>query len=165
MRVLKTIDRWLNKAESTLLIVFLILMIVLAFAQVVLRIVFASGIIWGDIFLRHSVLWVGFLGGALGISEKRHINIDALTHYMSPKVHSAISVFTNLFGACICVLLSIAAVNFVTDEISSGSTVFSGIPSWYAEIIIPVGFGLFVFHFIVRAVGSIEALRKKEGAV
>ena len=162
MRLLKKIDRWLNKAESSLLVVLLILMVFLAFAQVVLRIVFSSGIIWGDIFLRHSVLWVGFLGGALGISEKRHINIDALTHYMTPRVHSAVAILTNLFGAFFCVLLSIAAVNFVTDEISSGSTVFNGIPSWYAEIIIPVGFGLFVFHFIVRAAGSVEELRKKE---
>jgi TRAP-type C4-dicarboxylate transport system permease small subunit len=164
MKILKTIDRWLNKAESALLIVFLLLMVLLAFAQVVLRLVFSTGIIWGDIFLRHSVLWVGFLGGALGISEKRHINIDALTHYMSPRVNSSVSIFTNLFGAAVCVLLAIAAVNFVTDEISSGSHVFTGIPTWYAEIIIPVGFGLFVFHFIVRAVGSIERLRKKESA-
>jgi TRAP-type C4-dicarboxylate transport system permease small subunit len=162
MKILRQIDRWLNKGESALLILFLILMILLAFAQVVLRVAFSKGIIWGDIFLRHSVLWVGFLGGALGISEKRHINIDALTHFMSPRVKSAISIFTNLFGAAVCVFMAIAAVNFVTDEISSGSHVFTGIPTWYTEIIIPVGFGLFVFHFIVRAAGSIEGLRKKE---
>ena len=162
MKILRTIDGWLNKAESALLIVFILLMVLLAFAQVVLRVVFSTGIIWGDIFLRHSVLWVGFLGGALGISQKRHINIDALTHYMSPRVNSVVSIFTNLFGATICVLLAIAAVNFVKDEISSGSTVFASIPTWYAEAIIPVGFGLFVFHFIVRAAGSAEQLRKKE---
>jgi len=164
MKILATIDRWLNKAESALLIVLLIFMVLLAFAQVVLRIVFSSGIIWGDIFLRHAVLWIGFLGGAIAISNKRHINIDALTHYMSPKTHSVFSVFTNLFGAAVCVLLAIASVNFIKDEISSGTFVYSQIPSWYAEIIIPVGFGLFVFHFLVRAARGVEELMKKESA-
>ncbi len=164
MKVLTTIDGWLNKAESALLIVLLILMVFLAFAQVVLRLVFSAGFVWADIFLRHSVLWVGFLGGAIAISSKRHINIDAATHYMSPRLRSGFSIFTNLFAAFVCVLLSNAAIRFVRDEISSGSFVFGQIPSWYAEIIIPVGFGLFVFHFLVRAVGSVGELRKKESA-
>lgn len=161
MKVLSTIDRWLNKAEGALLIVLLIAMVFLAFAQVVLRLAFSSGFVWGDIFLRHAVLWIGFLGGALAISNKGHINIDALTHFMAPKVRSAFSIFTNLFGAAICVLLSIASVNFVKDEISSGTYVFSQIPSWYVETIIPGGFSLFVFHFLVRAAASVEELTRK----
>ena len=72
------------------------------------------------------------------------------------------SIFTNLFAAVVCILLSNAGMKFVRDEFSSGTFVFARIPSWYAEIIIPVGFGLFVFHFLVRAVGSVEELRKKE---
>jgi TRAP-type C4-dicarboxylate transport system permease small subunit len=164
MKVLNTLDGWLNKAESAVLIVLLLMMVLLAFAQVVLRNVFSAGLVWGDILLRHSVLWIGFLGGALGISNKRHINIDAFTHYMSPRLNSRFSVFTNLFGAGVCVFLTIAAIKFVANEISSGSFVYGQIPSWYAEIIIPVGFGLFVFHFIARAARNyFEETWKKEG--
>jgi TRAP-type C4-dicarboxylate transport system permease small subunit len=162
MKVLSTVDRWLNKAESAVLIVLLIAMVFLAFAQVVLRIAFSSGFVWADIFLRHAVLWIGFLGGALAISNKGHINIDALTHFMAPRVRAAFSMFTNLFAAAVCVLLSVAAVNFVKDEISSGTFVFRQIPSWYVETIIPVGFGLFVFHFLVRAAAASTELRKKQ---
>ena len=164
MKILATIDGWLNKAESALLIVLLIAMVLLAFAQVLLRMVFSMGIIWGDIFLHHAVLWIGFLGGALAISNKRHINIDAITHFLSPRIRSGFALFTYLFAAVVCVLLSIAAVNFMKDEISSGTYVFGEIPSWYAETIIPVGFGLFVFHFLVRAAASIEEMIKKEDA-
>lgn len=162
MKLLKVIDGYLNKAEGALLIVMLTVMIVLAFAQVVLRNVFSAGFLWADILLRHFVLWIGFLGGALGISHKRHINIDAFTHYMSPKVHSATSVFTNLFAAGICVWLSNAAIRFLEAEISVKSFVYGEIPAWYAELIIPVGFALFVFHFLVRAATAVEELRKKE---
>ncbi len=165
MRILKTIDSWLNKAESALLIVLLIGMVLLAFAQVVLRIVFSAGFVWADILLRHAVLWLGFLGGALGISGNRHITIEAFAHFMSPRMRSSISIFANVFAAGICILLANAAVKFVSDEIASGTMVFSNIPSWYAETIIPVGFSLFVFHFIVRAVRSVEEVMKKEERV
>jgi TRAP-type C4-dicarboxylate transport system permease small subunit len=162
MKFLKKVDGWLNKAESALLIVLLVGMVLLAFAQVVLRLVFSAGFIWGDIILRHSVLWIGFLGGALGVSSSRHITIEAFAHFMSPRTRSAVSIFANLFGAAVCVLLAIAASKFVTDEIASGTTVFGNIPSWYAELIIPVGFSLFVFHFLVRAAGSVEEIMMKE---
>lgn len=161
MKVLNTIDGWLNKAESTLLIGLLLIMVLLAFAQVILRNVFSAGLIWGDILLRHFVLWIGFLGGALGISHKRHINIDAITHYMTPKMNSSFSVFTNLFGAAVCVFLTIAAVKFVNNDISTNTFVYGQVPSWYAEIIIPLGFALFVFHFIARAARNFEEMRKK----
>jgi TRAP-type C4-dicarboxylate transport system permease small subunit len=162
MKFLKAIDGYLNKAEGMLLIVMLTVMIVLAFAQVVLRNVFSAGFLWADILLRHLVLWIGFLGGALGVSHKRHINVDAFTHYMSPKVLSATSVVTNLFAAGICVWLSNAAIRFLEAEMSVRSYVYGEIPSWYAELIIPVGFALFVFHFLVRAVTALEEFRKKE---
>ncbi len=162
MKLLRTIDGWLNKAESVLLFVLLIGMVVLAFAQVVLRIAFSAGFIWADILLRHTVLWLGFLGGALGISSNRHITIEAFTHFFSPRTRSKISILTNLFAAGACVLLAVAAVNFIRDEMSSGTTSFGNIPAWYAELIIPAGFALFVFHFLVRAAGSVEEVLKKE---
>jgi TRAP-type C4-dicarboxylate transport system permease small subunit len=162
MKILKLIDGSLNRIEGILLIAMLSVMVLLAFAQVVLRNVFSAGFLWADILLRHFVLWIGFLGGALGVSHKRHINIDAFTHFMSPKVHSFFSIITNLFAAGVCVWLGIAAVRFLQAESSAHSFVYDTIPAWYAELIIPVGFGLFVFHFVVNAVTSVEDLMKNE---
>ena len=39
----------------------------------------------------------------------------------------------------------------VLGEIADRRTMFENIPSWYAQIIIPVGFGLLVVHFLIRA--------------
>jgi TRAP-type C4-dicarboxylate transport system permease small subunit len=43
-------------------------------------------------------------------------------------------------------------LTFIEFEIANKNTVFAEIPSWFAQIIIPVGFGLLTFHFIVRAI-------------
>ncbi|MCK7524997.1 MAG: TRAP transporter small permease [Ignavibacteriales bacterium] len=61
-------------------------MVLLAFAQVILRNVFGTGLVWGDTIVRHMVLWAGFVGGALASYEGRHISIDALTKFFPPRV-------------------------------------------------------------------------------
>jgi TRAP-type C4-dicarboxylate transport system permease small subunit len=152
MNVLKSIDKALTRAEEAVLITLLSVMVVMAFLQVVLRNLFSSGIFWADILLRHLLLWLGFLGAAIATSENRHINIDALRRFLPPRVRSVVEIVTDLFAAGICYLLSRASWTFVQGEIADHRTVFADIPSWYAQIIIPVGFGLLVVHFLIRAV-------------
>lgn len=152
MNILKSIDKALTRAEEIVLITLLAVMVVMAFLQVALRNLFSSGILWADVLLRHILLWLGFLGAAIATSENRHINIDALRRFLSPKIRTAMEVVTDLFAAGICFLLSSASWEFVQGEIADRRTFLEGIPSWYAQIIIPVGFSLIAVHFIIRAI-------------
>lgn len=152
MNVLQRMDALLNKFEGALLIFFLAVILVMAFLQVVLRNFFSFGFLWADILLRHLVLWIGFLGAALATSQERHISIDALTRFLPVRLKHAMRVFTNLFAALVCYYLMTAAITFVQSEIDAGTTVYANIPGWYAEVIIPVGFGLLMIHFFVRVV-------------
>jgi TRAP-type C4-dicarboxylate transport system permease small subunit len=163
MKLLKRFDILLNKLEGGLLILFLSAMILLAFAQVVLRNVFFAGILWGDILLRHLVLWIGFLGAAIATSNGRHISIDALTRFLPTRPRQAVSVLTHLFAAAICYLLLRGSITFIRNEIAMQTTVYESIPSWYGEIIIPVGFGLLVVHFVIRAVVGLQSFVRGEG--
>jgi TRAP-type C4-dicarboxylate transport system permease small subunit len=150
MNVLRRFDSLLIKAEVALLLLLLSAMVILAFLQVVLRNAFAEGIIWADILLRHMVLWVGFLGAAVATSRDRHINIDALTRFLPERAKSFARILTNAFAALICLVLTLASVDFIRNEIELGSTVYADLPSWYAQLIIPVGYLLLSIHFAVR---------------
>ena len=149
IRILKIIDSWIAKFETVLLVVVLSVMVLLAFLQVVLRNLFSEGILWGDTFLRHLVLWVGFLGASLATREKKHINIDLFTRFVKGRSQTFIKAFVNLFAAVVCWYLTSAAWTFVMDEKSVNSTLFSDIPAWYFQIIIPAGFLLMSFRFLV----------------
>ena len=162
MKLIVSLDGWLKKAESALLILLFGVMMVLAFAQVVLREAFSEGFIWADILLRHLVLWIGFLGGALATSNSRHIHIDALAHYVSERTRSMLAILTNLFGAAVCVLLYQASITFIQGEVEARSVVFANIPAWYAQIIIPVGFGLHVVHFLLHSILNAATAMKRE---
>ena len=149
IRFLKNIDHWIARLETVLLVTVLSIMVILAFLQVILRNLFAEGILWGDTFLRHLVLWVGFIGASLATREKKHINIDLFTRFARGKFKTYIIAMINLFAAIVCWFLTSAAWTFVMDEKSFGTILFNDIPAWYFQIIIPVGFLLMTFRFLV----------------
>jgi TRAP-type C4-dicarboxylate transport system permease small subunit len=125
-------------------------MVALAFLQVVLRNLFETGILWGDILLRHLVLWVGFLGASLATREDKHIHVDILTKLVPSGLVPFIKICIHLFAVIICYVLARASYIFLTYEIEAGTTLFLDLPAWYFQIIMPVGFALIGFRFVLK---------------
>ena len=144
------------------MVIVLLLMVIFAFLQVVLRNMFDEGILWGDILLRHLVLWVGFLGASLATREKKHINIDLFNRFLPRRGKEISLLITNLFSVFICILLTDASWTFVRDEKMMGTTLFADVPAWYFQIIIPIGFFLMAFRFFVHFLENIIGAVKKE---
>lgn len=155
MKLLRALNRLLTRFESVLLVGFLGVLLVLAFTQVVLRNVFNSGLLWGDPMVRHLVVWVGFLGAAVATSKEGHISIDALTKFLPARVKAGTHVVTNLFAAVVCWYLAQASYEFLKSEAAAGSTFVLDIPTWIGGLIIPVGYLLIAFHFLVRVLESL----------
>ena len=153
MKFLRALDRQLVRIETIFLVVFLSLMVLLAFAQVVLRNLFDSGFIWGDPVVRHMVMWSGFMGAAIAASQDRHISIDALTKFIKGRMKDIVQVVTCLFASVVCFYLARAAWDFLLNEKESGGELVAGIPSWIGLIIIPVGYALLMIHFALKAIG------------
>lgn len=151
-KVLSAIDVGLSYVENSLIILILGVMVILAFLQVLLRNFFDTGILWGDIFLRHLVLWVGFIGASLATREEKHINIDVLTRIISKRYIPYVKMIIELVSVIICILLAHAGYKFLMDEIKYETILFENIPSWYFELIIPVGFALMAFRFLLKII-------------
>jgi len=151
MKVLSFIDRWLARITGWLIVFLLSLMILMAFGQVVLRNFFHTSIEWGDVFLRHLVLWIGFLGAIIATGEGRHLKIEFINKLAAERYRKVIYVLTNLFGALVCCFLMLAAVNFVRSEAEAGDILILNLPTTYFIIIIPIGYGIVAFRFVVRS--------------
>jgi TRAP-type C4-dicarboxylate transport system permease small subunit len=151
MRILRALSTVLVRIETALLVLFLSVMVVLAFGQVVLRNVFGSGILWIDPLVRQMVLWSGFVGAALATREDRHISVDAFTKFLSPGTKSLVKMITNIAAAVVALFLALAAWGFLQEERTSGGELFLGIRSWVGLVIIPAGYGLIMIHFMVDA--------------
>ena len=161
MKCLDKINSYLEKAESILLVIILSVMVLLAFLQVLLRNFFDQGILWADIFLRHLVLWVGFIGASLATKEEKHISIDLLTRFLSKRNQHIARLITNLFAFIICLILANAGWTFVQYEKSGGTILFSNIQAWYFQIIIPFGFLLMAFRFLLLSLSYLQRIIKE----
>ena len=151
MKFLRALDRLLDRLEYGLLVFFLGAMVLLSFLQVVLRNLFGGGIVWADTVVRHLVLWAGFVGAALATSDGRHINIDAITKLFPATAKRLFHFFTSVFAATVCWYLAQAAWIYVQDERLNGGELVLSLPTWVALLIIPLGYLLIAFHFLIRA--------------
>jgi C4-dicarboxylate transporter DctQ subunit len=140
-------DEVIDRVEQTLITILLSLMIAIAFLQIVLRNIFATGITWADPLVRNLVLWVGFVGAAIATREGKHITIDMLPQRVPQQVKAIIGIIIQLFAAFICALLTFASVKFVKNEALMGSITFAGIPAWVPQLILPITFGIMSLRF------------------
>jgi TRAP-type C4-dicarboxylate transport system permease small subunit len=164
MNRLRKINNYIARIEEVLLLVIVLLMVLLSFTQVVLRNLFDHGIIWGDIFLRNLVLWVGFIGASLASKEERHINIDVFSRALKGRSKKAVQAAVQLFAAIISAILTNAAFNFVWQERSFNTILFADIPAWYFQSIIPLGFAMMSVRFVFSAVEKCVACFRAEEA-
>ena len=144
------LDDIISKVEKTLVVFLLSLMILVAFLQIVLRNLFATGLSWGDVLVRYLVLWVGFIGATLATKEDKHITIEVFSRWVSGRGEIYLNAIAHLCSLCICSLLTYAAIKFINFEFQMKSTTFLGIPAWIFEFIIPLTFGLMTLRFALR---------------
>jgi C4-dicarboxylate transporter DctQ subunit len=149
-------DEVIDRVEQALITILLSLMITIAFLQIVLRNIFATGIAWADPFVRNLVLWVGFVGAAIATREGRHITIDVLPQWVPQQVKATIGIIIQLFAAFICALLTFASVKFVRNESLMGSITFLGIPAWIPQLILPITFGIMALRFCLLALKDLS---------
>ncbi len=152
MRIIQRINSSVEQAETYILVFVVLIMVLFSFAQVVLRNVFDQGILWGDILLRHLVLWVGFIGASIASREGKHINIDVFSRLMKGRSRPIAQGIVYLFATFITYLLMIASWNFVMDEREYETLLFGDIAAWYFQIIIPIGFGLMAIRFALHSI-------------
>ncbi len=162
IKSIKKINDAIAAVEGVLLLTIILLMVFGAFLQVALRF-FDQGILWGDIFLRHLVLWVGFIGASLATRDGKHINVDVFARYLKSPLKNYVMAFIDLFSATVSWYLLQAAITFVMEEKEYNSIIFNDVPSWYFQIIIPIGFGLILIRFIISALTRVMEARGAEG--
>ncbi len=163
MNALKLIDNVLARIEGWLIIAFLWLMVIFTFAQVCLRGLYTHAhfhwantlmghLDWSEPFVRLLVLWLTLLGASLLTGENKHIKIDLFSTLLPPKWLPV----RELILAIVCVFLSAVMLKVCMDylkmEMEFGGTMFLNLPAWAGQFILPAGFGVILFRFLLRAI-------------
>jgi len=142
----------LRHIENGLLTALVLLLVVLAGAQIILRDIFHTGLSFADPMMRQLVLWTGMLGALAAVRDDKHIALDVLQRFLNPSAQKIARVLTLGFAALVCAILAYYCYAMVqVDFDGSTASPLSGLPAWTAELILPVGFGLMGLRFALRA--------------
>ena len=133
-------------------------MLLFSVASIFLRF-FNISFLWIEPFVRHLVFISIFLGGILATGKGSHIGIDILAKYFesskNEKARRYLNSFISLFSCVILFWMAYASLKFVEVELEYGKEVFWGVHSGFLVMIIPIGFVLISFRFIIQFVRNL----------
>jgi len=137
--------------EDGLLVLILGSMILLAATQIILRNFFDIGFSWTDELLRMLVLWLAVAGAVAASRKDRHISIALLDRYVPPSATRWVEFFLDLFTAGVCGLICWHSTTFVWSGYQYGDTLLGDIPAWILQMVLPIGFGLICWRYLIFA--------------
>ena len=137
-------------------------LIVLGFVQVILRNLFHGGLLWADPVMRHIVLWLGCLGGALATAHARHINIDVFSRLVPARLRPVRQAIVFGVTAVATFVLGVAAWRLVIDERAFGDVAFGTVPIWTLQVVLPVAFFLMSYRSLVNLLAGHQSDESEE---
>ncbi len=156
----------IRRVEDGVLTVLLLGMALLTFLQIILRNLFATGLVWADPLLRHLLLWLTLAGAVVATGEERHICVDALRRILPEgRGKGLVEISVNAFTALVAALLTYATfrVFHLEFENPQGGYIVPGLPLWFSILIMPLSFGLITLRSIRLTLISILDLWRGRG--
>jgi TRAP-type C4-dicarboxylate transport system permease small subunit len=169
MNILKHIDKGLGRLEGWLIVLFLWVMVLISFLQIILRTLYTHAHIqwanyilgqvdWAEPCARLLVLWLTFLGASLVTGENKHIKIDLMSAILPERWLPFRELLLSLACVIISALLFKASLGYVGVEMRFGGQLFLGIPVWVGQLIIPAGFFFILFRFFLRGLEQLMTI-------
>jgi TRAP-type C4-dicarboxylate transport system permease small subunit len=146
------------RLEDGLLVGLLLVMIVMASLQILMRNLFGISIVWGEVMVRIMVLWIGLLGAMIASRKGEHIRIDIMARLMPGRLQTLVDAGVQLITAVICAITAVHAFRFVRSEAEYGGMAFARVPAWLCESIIPVAFMVIALRYLAL---SLRNFRRK----
>ncbi len=142
---------WPHRFEDGLTAFALAAMVLLPISEIALRSLLHVGIAGEQALTQHLVLAVGMLGPALAAREGRLLTISTLQMFLVGTARRVAHVLSSGAAAVVCAFLCVAAVQFVLSERGAGNELIPGLPTWWLEALLPVGFGLILARLLWRS--------------
>ncbi len=157
--LLKRLHQWLCRLEEGMLVVLLSGMIGMAVAQIGMRMMFNFGLVWGEGLVKMLVLWVCMLGAMVAVRREKHIQIDLLSRYLPVRVKRVTKAAAYFFTAGVCFIVTFYGIKFVQLDYTYQTLAFSEVPAWICELIIPFGFVVMAFRFVLLSIKQLNRVR------
>src|SRR5205823_3072792 len=140
-------------------------MAVLPIAEIVSRRFFGRGIPASGPVVQHLTLWVGFLGAAIAAREGKLLALATGTFIPQGLWRRAADIVAAAFGACSAIVLAWGGWQMAAIEREAGTNIGAGIPTWIAQIVLPISFAIIAARLVWRtSSASLSGERSASGS-
>ncbi|WNL17472.1 TRAP transporter small permease [Aliarcobacter cryaerophilus] len=137
----KIIDLIVGTINQTIAVYGMVLGVLLAFVNVVLRYVFDMSLPWAAELTNYLFIWSALFGAAYGFKQGAHISITLLIEKFSPSVMKLFLLFANLLSIIYLLLISYFGYKLILMLMDFGEiNVDLQIPLWIPQLVIPIAF-------------------------
>lgn len=113
IKTIKWVDMLVKKTLTGFCGIFLLLMVVFAVYNVVMRYVFENPPVWGDLLTVLSNIWLVFIALALTVRDKDHVALDLIYSWLPVKGAFVIQQFWTLVIFCLGIVMMIYGMEAV----------------------------------------------------
>ncbi len=150
----------ISLVEDVLAALFLSAGLTVVMISVVTRYVFNNPLGWADEFARVFVAWGAMFGFSVALRERRHIGVDLLYTAVPDRVKHGMDLLANLIGLVFAAFMSVTGWKLIVFLKMLGlKSIYTDIPEWILQLIIPLGFLIFALQF---ALNLFDVVRGRE---
>lgn len=146
----------LHLLEDIAIIVPLIVVLVLALVNVLLRYVFLTGILWSEEVMGFGMLMIGIIGAAACVRDRLHTSLDGVVNKLPLKVQKVFYYFVNILVMLMLAVFTYGGILF-TKSVGTQKTFILNWPMKIFYVMIPIGCFLCLVEQIVNVVQDIKS--------
>lgn len=120
--------------------------------EVVARYFFSKPTVWAAELSQLCLIWGSLLGMSWLLAQQRHIRVDAVAVLLPERLRRCLDALAMAVVALFAVIVAVWGFDIFLDSFSRGRTTGSllNLPSWVAELSVPVGFVLLFFQALLE---------------
>ena len=124
---------------------------ILPLAEIVSRRFLGAAIPGSGAFAATLTLWLGMLGAAIAARDGKLLTLATGEFLPKGPIGDAAHVIAGTVGALISTIFALGGVALVMSDRLAGDHVAAGLPTWVADLALPIGFGLIAIRLVWRA--------------
>jgi TRAP-type C4-dicarboxylate transport system permease small subunit len=154
---------WMNLIEDIFLGVGFAFIIVIAFLQVIMRVVVNNSLSWSEELVRYVYIWLCWVGVSLAERRNEHIQLTFITDMFPQKVQKVINICVSLILVVLsCWLIYQGLMLVFTLRETGAASVALKIPMHLVYLSMPVGMLLFGIRVVVKLIHQLRDFGKAE---
>lgn len=124
---------------------------VLPLAEIVSRRFLGGGIPGSGPFAQNLTLWVGLFGAAIAAREGKLLTLATGEFLPKGRIGELAHIVAATVGAAVSTMFVLGGIALVRSDYAAGDEIAVGVPTWLADLALPVGLGLVTIWLVWRA--------------